>query len=112
MAAAGRLTPEKGFLDLLQAADALPADVDLLSSATDRSVRGWSAVRAGLRTGRRVQLAGQRPDAAECVAAADVCVVPSRWEEAFCLAAAEALARGRPLVATRVGAIPELVRTE
>src|SRR5262249_23569646 len=41
---------------------------------------------------------------------ADVCVVPSRWEEAFCLAAAEPLARGRPVVATRVGAIPELVR--
>ena len=80
------------------------------SSATDRSVRGWASVRAGLRTGRRVHLAGQRPDAAECVAAADVCVVPSRWEEAFCLAAAEALARGRPLVATRVGAIPELVQ--
>jgi glycosyltransferase involved in cell wall biosynthesis len=37
-------------------------------------------------------------------------VVPSRWEEAFCLAAAEPLARGRPLVATSVGAIPELVR--
>ena len=57
-----------------------------------------------------MRLTGQRPDAAECVAAADVCVVPSRWEEAFCLAAAEPLARGRPLVATRVGAIPELVR--
>ena len=68
------------------------------------------AQRARLRTGARVRLAGQRPDAADCVAAADVCVVPSRWEEAFCLAAAEALARARPVVATRVGAIPELVR--
>lgn len=109
VAAAGRLTPEKGFLDLLQAADALPSDVDLLLIGDGPERTRLESVRAGLRTGRRVQLAGQRPDAAECVAAADVCVVPSRWEEAFCLAAAEALARGRPLVATRVGAIPELV---
>jgi len=55
-----------------------------------------------------VRLAGQHPDAAELVAAADVCVVPSRWEEAFCLAAAEPLARGRPLVATRVGGLADL----
>ena len=62
--------------------------------------RIWARVRGG----------GQRAEAAELVARSDVCVVPSRWEEAFCLAAAEPLARGRPLVATRVGAIPELVR--
>src|SRR5262249_36005438 len=68
------------------------------------------ALRSRLGTSARVRLAGARPDAADCVAAADVCVVPSRWEEAFCLAAAEPLARGRPPRATRVGALPQLVR--
>ena len=110
VAAAGRLTKEKGFADLLVAADALPADVDVLIFGDGPERPRLEALRAGLRTGARIHLTGQRPDAAECVAAADVCVVPSRWEEAFCLAAAEPLARGRPLVATRVGAIPELVR--
>jgi glycosyltransferase involved in cell wall biosynthesis len=110
VAAAGRLTPEKGFADLIAAADALPPDVDVLVFGDGPERAGLEAQRAALRTGARVRLAGQRPDAAEYVAAADVCVVPSRWEEAFCLAAAEPLARGRPLVATRVGAIPELVR--
>ncbi len=110
VAAAGRLTPEKGFHDLLEAADALPADVDVVLVGDGPERARLEALRARLQTGGRVLLTGQRPDAAECVAAADVCVVPSRWEEAFCLAAAEPLARGRPLVATRVGAIPELVR--
>ena len=110
VAAAGRLTPEKGFADLIAAADALPPDVDVLVFGDGPDRARLEAQRAALRTGGRVRLAGQRPDAAECVAAADVCVVPSRWEEAFCLSAAEPLARGRPLVATRVGAIPELVR--
>jgi glycosyltransferase involved in cell wall biosynthesis len=110
VAAAGRLTPEKGFADLIAAADALPPDVDVLVFGDGPDRARLEAQRAALRTGARVRLAGQRPDAAECVAAADVCVVPSRWEEAFCLSAAEPLARGRPLVATRVGAIPELVR--
>ena len=110
VAAAGRLTTVKGFADLLAAADSLPGDVDVLVFGDGPEGARLEEQRARLRTGARVRLAGQHPDAAELVAAADVCVVPSRWEEAFCLAAAEPLARGRPLVATRVGAIPELVR--
>lgn len=110
VAAAGRLTEVKGFADLLDAADALPADVDVLVFGDGPERARLESQRARLRTASRIRFVGQRPDAAECVAAADVCVVPSRWEEAFCLAAAEPLARGRPLVATRVGAIPELVR--
>ena len=38
-----------------------------------------------------------------------VFVMPSRWEEAFGLVAIEAAAIGRPVVATRVGGIPEVV---
>jgi glycosyltransferase involved in cell wall biosynthesis len=39
---------------------------------------------------------------------ADVLVIPSRWE-AFGLIAAEGMRAGLPIVATRVGALPELV---
>jgi L-malate glycosyltransferase len=42
--------------------------------------------------------------------AADVVCQVSRWEEAFAWVIAEAMAASRPLVATRVGGIPELVR--
>lgn len=37
-------------------------------------------------------------------------VVPSRWDEPFGMVAIEALSAGVPVVASRVGALPELVR--
>jgi glycosyltransferase involved in cell wall biosynthesis len=49
------------------------------------------------------------PVAEGLYAAADVVCQVSRWEEAFGWVIAEAMAAGRPLVATRVGGIPELV---
>jgi glycosyltransferase involved in cell wall biosynthesis len=42
-------------------------------------------------------------------AAADVVCQFSRWEEVFGWMIAEAMAHGKPIVATRVGGIPELV---
>jgi glycosyltransferase involved in cell wall biosynthesis len=41
--------------------------------------------------------------------ATDVSCQASRWEEAFGLVVAEAMAFGKPLVATRAGGIPEIV---
>jgi glycosyltransferase involved in cell wall biosynthesis len=42
-------------------------------------------------------------------AAAGVAIVPSRSAETFGLAAAEAMAAGLPVAATRMGALPDLV---
>ncbi|MGW9439949.1 glycosyltransferase family 4 protein [Streptomyces sp. NPDC055607] len=55
-----------------------------------------------------VRLIGAREDVAELLAAADVAVLPSRWEARSPLAQ-EALRLGVPLVATAVGGVPELV---
>ncbi len=41
---------------------------------------------------------------------ADICVVPSIWEEPFGLAAIEAMAAGRPVCASRVGGLQDIVR--
>jgi glycosyltransferase involved in cell wall biosynthesis len=54
-------------------------------------------------------LLGRRTDVAELLAAADVVVLPSRWE-ARSLTAQEALRSGRPLVTTMVGGLPGLVQ--
>ncbi|MFI5759203.1 glycosyltransferase family 4 protein [Streptomyces sp. NPDC051569] len=55
-----------------------------------------------------VRLIGRRDDITELLAAADLAVLPSRWEARSVLAQ-EALRLGVPLVATAVGGIPELV---
>ncbi|MGP9021625.1 glycosyltransferase family 4 protein [Streptomyces sp. BR1] len=55
-----------------------------------------------------VRLIGRRDDVTELLAAADVAVLPSRWE-GRALLAQEALRLGVPLVATAVGGVPELV---
>lgn len=46
------------------------------------------------------------------VSKADIIVVPSIWGDACPSAVSEALASGKPLVATRAGGIPEIVGTE
>jgi glycosyltransferase involved in cell wall biosynthesis len=48
-------------------------------------------------------------DADEMYRCMDVCVMPSRIDEAFGLVAAEAGLRGVPVVATRRGALPEII---
>ncbi len=56
----------------------------------------------------RVVLAGERRDIPEILAASDVFVFPSRWE-GLPLTIIEAMMAGLPVVASRVGGLPELV---
>ncbi|CAL9403200.1 MULTISPECIES: glycosyltransferase family 4 protein [Streptomyces] len=58
--------------------------------------------------GLPVRLIGRRDDIADLLAAADLALLPSRWEARSVLAQ-EALHARVPLVATDVGGIPELV---
>lgn len=107
--AMGRLAPQKSYGLLLDAAT--------LWRARDRQplvvIAGDGPERAGLAEriaaeDLPVRLLGHRDDIAELLAASDVVVITSRWE-ARALIAQEALRIGRPLVATAVGGIPDLV---
>ncbi|SCX54075.1 Glycosyltransferase involved in cell wall bisynthesis [Klenkia marina] len=107
--AVGRLHPQKGYRTLLDAAahwaGQHPAPAVVV--AGDGPQQAELAARIDAER-LPVVLLGRRTDVADLLAAADVCVLPSVWE-ARSLTAQEALRSGTPLVATRVGGIPELV---
>ena len=99
--AVGRLHPQKGY-DVL--VDALP----LLGECTV-AVAGDGPLEAELASrAPAIRWLGRRDDVADLYAAADVVVLPSVWE-ARSLTAQEALRAGRPLVASDVGGIRDLV---
>ncbi|MER6310826.1 glycosyltransferase family 4 protein [Streptomyces sp. NPDC001739] len=107
--AVGRLDPGQGHDLLLDAAHAWCA----LDPQPLVVIAGEGDQRAALQ--RRidqeelpVQLLGRRDDVPELLAAADLVVLPSRWE-ARSLIAQEALRAGVPLVATDTGGTRELV---
>jgi glycosyltransferase involved in cell wall biosynthesis len=108
-----RATPEKGVDHLFRAFDRLPAPLDslLLYAGDGPAFASLQALRDSLSSRDRIRLYGYRADREVLLDAADICVVPSVWDEAFGLAALEAMARGKPVVATAVGGIPEVIQT-
>ena len=105
-----RATPEKGVDRLFRAFDRLPTDSLLVYAGDGPAFASLQALRDTLPARERIHLLGYRADRELLLDAADVCVVPSMWDEAFGLAALEAMVRGKPVVATTVGGIPELIR--
>ena len=112
----GRLTAQKGHRYLM---DALPVirdrfpDLRLLivgdDSPHDVSTKEmiFQQVQA-LGLTDNVIFLGQRRDVPDILCATDLFVLPSLWE-GFGLAVAEAMAAGKPVVASRVDGIPEVV---
>jgi glycosyltransferase involved in cell wall biosynthesis len=108
--AIGRLHPQKGFDTLIAAAVLLnagstPAPVVVI--AGEGRARTDLVAAAGA-AGADVRFLGHRDDVDDLLAAADLVVMPSRWE-GWPLAAGQVLRAGRPFVATTVGGLPELV---
>ncbi len=110
----GRLSAAKGHEDLLAALASLShSDAVAVLVGTDHEHGGafrrhLEELAASLGVRDRVVFAGYRPDAAELIGDLDVFVLPS-WIEGLPLTVLEAMAHGVPVVATRVGGVPEIV---
>ena len=107
----GRLFNAKGHRYLIQAAAELRqqfADVRFVIVG-EGSLRGELEEQARLAgVGDALLFAGFRQDIPRLLAAMDIYVLPSLWE-GLPVSLLEAMAMGRPVIATRVGGIPELV---
>jgi glycosyltransferase involved in cell wall biosynthesis len=110
----GRLSPLKGADILLEAFGLLArtqpkARLAVVGDGPERD--RLEARAAGLVAAGTVEFRGwlSPPEVAECLRGCALLAVPSTTPEIFGLTALEALKLGRPLVASRVGALPELV---
>lgn len=111
-----RAVPEKGVAHLLRAFDRAtaagtnaPVPPVLVYFGDGPALDALAALRERLGSRDRIVLAGYRADAPELLGGADLCVVPSVWAEAFGLAALEPQVRGRPVIASEIGGLPEVV---
>ena len=107
----GRLVPVKGFQSLVKA---FPAILSVVPSARLLLVgegplhAALLAEARSLGVGDRLEMAGAQLDPVAFLAGADLVVVPS-LNEGMGRVLVEAMALGRPVVATRVGGIPAVV---
>jgi glycosyltransferase involved in cell wall biosynthesis len=102
-----RLSPEKGLDVAIEACRRVGTPLVVAGE-------GLEGGSSGEQDGGAVRFVGRVDEArlAQLRAGAALAVVPSRSAETFGLAAAEAMAAGLPVAASRVGALPELVGEE
>ena len=127
-----RLEPEKGQATLLEAwpavlervpaarllvigegsrREALEAQAESIGLLGEPCAGDSCVGTRGARPGAKVVFTGRRDDVPAVTAALDVAVLPS-YREALGLAVLEAMALSRPVVATNVGGVPEMVEHE
>jgi glycosyltransferase involved in cell wall biosynthesis len=105
----GGLIERKGHHRTIEAMRALPGEYSLL-------IVGEGPERARLEraaAGIDVRFVGRQEPAevAACLAASDVVLFPTQHREAAPLVLLQAMACGRPVIASRIGAVPEVVRS-
>jgi len=108
----GSLNPHKGQAVLLRALEHFPPEHVLPTVVFIGDGPGRAALEslaATLPRRPRILFLGERLDARALLPAFDLLVVPSVAREGFSLAAIEAMDAGIPVVASRVGGLPEVV---
>jgi glycosyltransferase involved in cell wall biosynthesis len=108
----GRLVPEKGFEVALRALAATGRrDLRLIIVGEGSAEPALRECAVQLKIAGQVEFRGWvHPDrVASLIDEATVVLMPSLWREPFGLVAVQAAQMGRPIIASRVGGIPEIV---
>lgn len=110
---AARLTPQKGLDTLIRAVKRLIEHDDrfrftCLIAGVGEDRDGLTALCRSLGLEERVRLVGRVTDIPAFLQALDIFILPSRWE-GLGVVLLEAMANGCPIVASRVGGIPEVI---
>lgn len=112
----GRVSPEKGILDAIavaqKAARPLRIAAKVGPQAADQAYYRDVFKPALDAAGSSVEFMGELdgPERDLVVAASHATIMPGAWPEPFGLVAIESLACGTPVLARRVGALPEIIR--
>lgn len=118
---AGRISPDKGCLELMQAFREMHAENSKLrlvvvgdpfaSRKGEKAEYQKKVIATAAAIGSACILVGGKPpeEMHSYYSMAELVIVPSLVEEAFCMVAAEAMAAGKPVLASQKGGIREFV---
>ena len=105
----GRMRPVKGVDVLIRAMDDLPANVHLLLVGEVADARVLRLAQATDSRRTRIHFAGHSTNVLGLLDLCDLFVLPSIEREGLPRAAIEAMCRRKPVVASQVGGLPELL---
>jgi glycosyltransferase involved in cell wall biosynthesis len=112
----GRVSPEKGVVDAIEIAQRVGRPLRIVAKVgptPPEQAYFREVFRPALKAaGSGVDFVGEMDAAArdQLVATSHATVMPGSWPEPFGLVAIESLACGTPVIARRVGALPEILR--
>jgi glycosyltransferase involved in cell wall biosynthesis len=110
----GRLVPDKGGEILLRAARhvlAARSNVKFVLVGEGPSRKRWEALATELGIDKQVVFVGTRDDMPGVYSSLDLVVLPS-FIESLPMCLLEAMAAGKPVISTRVGAVPQLLTSD
>lgn len=114
----GRVVREKGLHVLLDAMECLAdrakgMDVSICGSCPSNAAAYMAELEEKARhSSAHVEFLGHRTDTPDIMHDHDLLVLPSIWEEAFGRVIVEAMASGKPVIASDIGGIPEVLGPE